>query len=92
MKRLRVALHPPSRDGEVGGVRFQEYEVGPAGRPAYIVVVRSPRSCDVDTVIRHLSDSTAARRLGGAPVLSLPPGGEFEVWELEPDLAPRWQR
>jgi len=59
-----------------------EYSLGET-RPPYLVILKGVGTHLATQAVRALSE-THGRRLDGSPVLCLPEGAEFELWEVEP--------
>lgn len=71
----------PSKD-RAAGIDYEEIQLGNE-KPAYIIVLKGVRGVSTATLAYHLSDSPAAEKLDGAPIVAIPAGAEFEVWEVE---------
>lgn len=66
----------------VEGVAYEEIAIGDK-KPAYVLVVKGAGWNVAGRVADALSESPAQTRLSGSPVIAIPEGSEFEVWEVE---------
>lgn len=77
----RVTLRYRSASGKTSenGIPYELYEIGES-RPAYVIIARG--RADPGKLAKDLgSDPRLAKELDGAPVIWLPEGAEFELWE-----------
>ena len=81
-RRLELRYRRPAASVVDGEAQWEVHKLG-SKKPPFLVVAKVDGHMSPTSIMGAIESSSLAAELAGSPVLLLPAGTEFELWEVE---------